>query len=316
MKISVIVCTHNRVHYLERAIGSLCAQTLPREHFEILLVDNASTDGTAAWAEKRCLDTPNLVYLHEPALGLSNARNVGWRAAKAELAAFFDDDAVANKTWLETIVRRFQEHDERLAVVAGHVYPLWEAPPPDWLVPGLWAPLALLDLGTNDLVMDPDHYFVGANMTIRKSALARVGGFSSALGRKGDRLLSNEEVHLKWLLERAGYYALYAPDVVVGHTVPAERMSKHWFRTRYWWQGVSDSVMQQVMHDPASTGDNTMGRNVKSSARFVRQWIGRRMRKPGRQPMRTRCVEYRTLGALFEDWRRYWQGARLPPDAS
>jgi glycosyltransferase involved in cell wall biosynthesis len=258
--ISAIICTHNRLRYLDDSVGSLARQTLTAERFEIILVDNRSTDGTAAWAEKAARVIPNFRYVLEPSLGLNHARNAGWKAANGEIAAFLDDDAVAADNWLEILLGKFRERGERLAAIGGKVDPLWEAPPPPWLTPELWSFLSVLDWADHDIELHPQQFFVGANMAIRTDALKRVGGFHTDLDRKGGNLLSNGEVHLKKTLEALGYYTIYTPDAKVAHSVPAKRMTKSWFRRRHYWQGVSDSVMASIQADPSMNSRNLTAR--------------------------------------------------------
>src|SRR2546425_3331033 len=155
MDVSAVVCTHNRLDYLKRCIDSLSRQTLDATRFEVIVVDNASKDGTHMWVEQAQGTMPNLRYVHEPTLGLAHARNAGWRAAKSEVVAFLDDDALAAADWLEQIVAKFQQRDEKLAVLGGKVLPIWEAAPPDWLVPELQAYLSVLDWSPTDMVLTP-----------------------------------------------------------------------------------------------------------------------------------------------------------------
>ncbi|MGB5916428.1 MAG: glycosyltransferase family A protein, partial [Phormidesmis sp.] len=97
--ISAIICTHNREQYLGAAIDSLLAQTL--DCYEIIVVDNASTDATAAIAKSRVDSAANnaantkVRYIYEPTLGLSVARNRGAKEAQGEILAYLDDDAEA-----------------------------------------------------------------------------------------------------------------------------------------------------------------------------------------------------------------------------
>lgn len=242
--ISVVICTHNRARYLAGSLGSLARQTLPSAHFEVIFVDNASTDESATCAARLANDLPQLRILSEPTLGLSHARNAGWRAARGDVVAFLDDDAVAAPDWLEVLLDTFQRHGERVAIIGGRVDPLWEAPPPDWLQPPIWSVLSLLDLAPTEVVVGDRQYVVGANLAMRRSVLQAVGGFRADLGRRGDALLSNEEVELRRRIEALGFITLYTPHAKVSHSIPASRMTRSWLRTRHYWQGVSDAVME------------------------------------------------------------------------
>lgn len=305
-KVAAVICTHNRLRYLGASIDSLLEQTLPRSDYEIIVVDNASSDGTREWVAERQKTAPDIRYVYEPALGLSNARNAGWRAARSEIVAYLDDDAVACPRWLEVIVAKFSERDDRLAVVGGRVDPLWEAPPPEWLAPEFWHWLSVLDLSPTDVVLTASQHFVGANMAMRKSALAAVGGFSSFLGRKGKSLLSNEEVLLKQRLEAAGYYAMYAPEAVAQHLVPAARMSREWFRRRHYWQGVSDALLRQAGRRPEGLRARARGllNNLRATLRLARRWRRHDRATPhDARALAADFSQYERLGNLVGDWR-------------
>ena len=95
VQISAVVCTHNRAAYLRKALQSLVDQTMAQELYEIIVVDNASTDGTKQVVSEYS-GASNLRCLYEPVIGLSRARNTGWGNARGEYVAYLDDDAVAH----------------------------------------------------------------------------------------------------------------------------------------------------------------------------------------------------------------------------
>jgi glycosyltransferase involved in cell wall biosynthesis len=109
---TVLICTHNRASKLEGALRSLEAQTLPKERFEVIAVDNASTDDTQAVLDA-CSSRAilNLRKVREMELGLDAARNRGLREAGGEIVAFLDDDARARSDWAESILKGFERHD-------------------------------------------------------------------------------------------------------------------------------------------------------------------------------------------------------------
>ncbi|MEM9151136.1 MAG: glycosyltransferase family 2 protein, partial [Cyanobacteria bacterium P01_F01_bin.3] len=215
-RISAIICTHNREQYLGAAIDSLLEQTL--DNYEIIVVDNASTDGTAAIAKAR-LGDPKVHYIHEPTLGLSVARNCGAEAAKGEVVAYLDDDAEASEGWLAALIKVFEEN-ERVAIAGGKVTLIWptNAHPPRWLSDDLASGLGLYDLG-NELtyIQQPALTPRGLNYAVRKSFLNEVGGFDTHLGRVGKNLLSNEEQQLTRLALSADYQVAYVPQALAAH---------------------------------------------------------------------------------------------------
>lgn len=250
--ISVVVCTHNRERYLPKTLESLEGQTV--RDFEVVLVDNRSTDRTREIAES-CTGL-DLRYLYEPELGLSHARNAGWRAARASLVAYLDDDAVASPGWLAAILEAFETVAPRPGCVGGPVAPLWEAPRPPWLSDEVLTSLTAIDWTDVPHAL-PDlrrEWLVGANLALPREVLERVGGFADGLDRAGKNLLSSGDVFLQKQVAALGLPVWYAPAARVSHHVPGERLRQPWFRRRYYWQGVSDAVMQLLEERPTPAG--------------------------------------------------------------
>ena len=122
--ISAVICTYNRADCLARAIKSLVNQTLPKENYEILIVDNASTDSTKDIIRREFSGVPNLSYFYEPVLGIARARNTGWNNAKGTYVCYLDDDAVASPEWLEKIIEVFRTTTLKIGCVGGRIDPV------------------------------------------------------------------------------------------------------------------------------------------------------------------------------------------------
>jgi glycosyltransferase involved in cell wall biosynthesis len=246
MKISAVICTHNRARYLRQALESLLGPGLADDQ-EVVVVNNASTDSTlevvASFAGR------HLRCVYEPTLGLSHARNAGWRCSRGEYVAYLDDDAVASPGWLDRIVAAFESIRPRPGCVGGQVLPRWEAPRPPWLADALVPGLTVLDWphGPRALPNVRREYLVGANLALPRELLERFQGFTPRLDRVGKRLLSNGDIYLEMLITRAGYSCWYDPAIMVHHHIPASRLAKRWFYRRYYAQGVSDAVMDTLL---------------------------------------------------------------------
>jgi len=243
IKISVIICTHNREAYLSKTIYSLVNQTINNRLYEIIIVDNQSTDNTKAIVLNSFKNFENIRYIYEPSLGLSNARNTGWKNAKGEYVSYIDDDAIASKNWLKHILEVFETTDPMPGAVGGRVDPIWEAAKPGWLTDNLVTSLSVLNWSKEPQYLECDKWLVGANITYPKSLLNKFGGFSCNLGRKGNRLLGSEEVYLQHQFAKEQVHYYYHPDVSVKHLIPSNRLSKIWFLQRHYWQGISNSII-------------------------------------------------------------------------
>lgn len=242
IQISVAICTLNRAGYLRKALQSLSKQTLDTDLYEVLVVDNNSTDQTKEVATEDFSHLPNLRYLFEPILGLSQARNTAWKQASGEYIAYLDDDAIASPQWLETILEIFNTRKPQPGCVGGKVEPIWEKPRPAWLSDKLLPYLTVIDWSDTPAILQGSKYAAGANMAFPKRVIEEIGGFETRLGRKGKNLLSNEEMYVKDQLSALNYEIYYHPQASVKHHVAASRLEKQWFIDRSYWQGVSQAV--------------------------------------------------------------------------
>jgi glycosyltransferase involved in cell wall biosynthesis len=223
--ITAIVPTYKRPAIVLRCVESLQGQTL--DAFEIVLVDNA-TDARLREAIENLNASarPSVRYVAEPRLGLHNARHAGARAATGEILVFTDDDATFDPGWLAAYERAFREHPE-MAAAGGPVRPVWEAPPPRWLLdfmdrPEMFPLLSLLDRGPR-FRLDEQGLFFGVNMAIRRDVLFELGGFNP--DSFGSTWLGDGETGLNRKLQERGLPIGYVPEAVVYHHVPPERMT-------------------------------------------------------------------------------------------
>lgn len=270
--ISAIICTHNRASYLGGAIASLLGQTYPT--YEIIVVDNASTDDTKAVVDA-FLPHPALIYRYESTLGLSAARNRGAAIARGSILAYLDDDAEAAPHWLAALAEVFEQYPEA-AIAGGQVSLIW----PQGMTAPRWLSLTLSEsLGTYDLgtalrpITTSGQTPRGLNYAVKKSFLDTVGGFDPQLGRVGKNLLSNEELHLTQQALAAGLEVLYVPEAQVAHNVAPERLRRSWFLRRSWWQGISECCREQVAG--TLTLSRVRGRGIcllRGLVKAVRHW--------------------------------------------
>ncbi len=251
VRATVVICTYNRADRLGACIESLKAQSVPPEAFEIIVVDDGSTDDTEAVCG-RFAPLPNVKVIRQPNAGLGAARERGWQAGQGPVIAFLDDDAVAPPDWLHLILSRFDEYRARTdapVALGGPTRPIWEIPRPVWLTAALAEWLTVWSPYTAYRESATEHLFVGANMAFCRTALAKVGGFSAALGRRGANLLSHEESDLWHRLQDHRFRSAHDPAIWVHHHIPASRMTPMWFRRRIFWEGVSMTRRRRPQKD-------------------------------------------------------------------
>jgi glycosyltransferase involved in cell wall biosynthesis len=262
-QIAAIICTHNRDNYLGAAIDSLIAQEC--DDFEILVVDNGSTDSTKAVVESR-LSHPRLKYVYESVLGLSVARNTGAKETTSPILAYLDDDAEASPQWLSVLLEAYN-NNEKLAIAGGKVTLIWPdgIMPPKWISSDMAAGLGAYDLGESIVYIDnPNLTPRGLNYSMRRAFLEQIGGFDANLGRVGKKLLSNEELYMTELALKNGWQVAYLPDALAAHNVAPERVKPDWFLRRSWWQGISECYREEAA---GRTGIAQLGRGGERFAR-------------------------------------------------
>jgi glycosyltransferase involved in cell wall biosynthesis len=245
--ISAIICTHNRASFLIKAINSLINQSISKSLYEILVIDNCSTDSTAEIVRKYSA-MHKVRYIYEPRLGLSHARNTGWRNARGKYVAYLDDDAIADLIWLEKAIEAFEEIKPMPGCVGGKVMGIWESHRPGWLSDELVTGLTVLDWSNKPLQIHDlnEKWLAGANIAFPIEVLKQVGGFVTGLDRVGNNLISGGDVYIQKQIVKTGHSCIYYPDMSVGHHIPRARLTQEWFIPRYFWQGVSDAIVQII----------------------------------------------------------------------
>jgi glucosyl-dolichyl phosphate glucuronosyltransferase len=244
--VSVTICTFNRARWLRETLQCITRQDYPAELWEILVIDNNSSDGTAAVVAEFAGAPKVPRYILETNQGSSFARNRGIDEATGNIIVFTDDDMLGPREWLSHLMRPFVEsQDARMAAVGGEVVPVFPEGLPGWLA-GYWKPLGFrTDIGPlrqNQLPMT-------ANLAIRKVVFAEVGKFRTDLGRIGDHSLFNEDHDFCRRLFAAGYRIWYSPIAALEHQIPASRLT-----FRYTCRQMSHAARSRVVESVGRGG--------------------------------------------------------------
>lgn len=221
--ISVLVSTFNRSKSLQAALSSLvCQQTRDGFRFEIVVVDNNSTDDTESVVAEMCRDYPHLVRsAREERRGVVYARNRAVAEARGEWLAFFDDDQLANPYWLEQLLRTAQEKSSRCVGGAVKI----ELPAGVHRDLGPFCRSLLCETVGKDQVQQYDRLFKPGtgNLMIHRELFEKYGPFDVRFNDRG------EDTILFLSILRAGHVAWYTPDAIVYHVIPHERLTSEAF---------------------------------------------------------------------------------------
>lgn len=244
VEMTVVVCTYNRADLLAGCLASLETQTLDKGRFEVIVVDNNSTDHTQDVAYSFIGRIENLRVVLEPRQGLSHARNRGWREAEGLYVGYLDDDAIASSSWCEKVLAAFEKSGELTAAVGGKILPWYQVPKPDWFSDVL----EIRSCGDSAGVMPPEHArngFSGSNMAFRKCILSAYGGFNPQFGMRGSTMYFADETELFGRLFKDARRLWYDSEIMVYHLVSSDNMKLVKRYARGYRSGIAQAHLQK-----------------------------------------------------------------------
>lgn len=212
MHLSVIIPTYNRSDVILRSLKTWTKQTMPKDQFEVIVVDNNSTDGADKLIKDFIKDKPNLHYLLEPKKGSTHARHAGAKLAKADILMFCDDDGLFNPECVEEILNVYQQNKDVVAVT-GKIALLWDKPAPDWIEPYEFM-LGKLDYG-DEVKYSKEFYLNGGIFSIKRNVFDELGGFNPDL--LGNYLVGDGDTGLVIKLHQNNCLIGYTPHAVMKH---------------------------------------------------------------------------------------------------
>ena len=250
---TVLIATYNRAAFLDRTLQSLRElRVAPGRTWDVIVVDNNSSDDTRAVVERHAQDFPvPLRYLFEGRQGRSSALNAGIAASGGGVIAMTDDDVRVEPQWLDAACDALGGTDRSIAYAGGPVRPMWETPPPAWLDLSrgdLWGTIAIQDHGQDLFVYEERRKVpLGANMAARRELFEAAGTFRADLGRSNGRTLLGQEVpELLMRARAAGFRGVYVPAMQVHHHIPAARLTRRYFRRWWFGKGVSRAALERM----------------------------------------------------------------------
>lgn len=244
--ISVIMSTHNRAHYLPDALRALAAQDCSAP-FEVILIDNASTDGTAGVLEEWCRNDPRFRTAREPRLGLSCGKNAGIQMALAPLLLFTDDDMVTDPYWIESYRDLFARRLGDLMLAGGPCIPVpsdlggW----PPWFGEPALADFALLHYA-EERILRKSEYVWGGNIAVPSRLFERFGPWDETVGRKGDERGTFEDTEFQDRIRKAGGSVWFCPAASVQHRMPRETLTPRQISSTAFTRGRNEPWMHNI----------------------------------------------------------------------
>ena len=237
--ISVVICTYNRDKFIGEALNCLAKQTLTPDAFEIIIVDNNSTDNTASISKDFIVVHPelNICYVLESNKGLSFARNRGIAEAKAAVITYIDDDAEVTPRFLQSIIN-FMQADKTVAGIGGKVIPKYsESREPEWMSKYLNGLVGRIDYGDKPRRFDSTmKYPAGCNMTYTKDILKQAGGFNNQLTFRSD------DKYIFYQVTKLSANIFYLPQALLYHNIDNDRLSFTNFKKLFLKSGNEEKI--------------------------------------------------------------------------
>lgn len=245
MSVSVVVSTYsiNQEEYLSECIRSIKLQTYP-PHEIILVVD----DDKELFDFYRRIMPKYVKIINSGGRGLSRARNAGVKNAEGNIVAFIDDDAYADKRWLEEMINGYS--DPLVVGTGGKLIAIWPNNRPKWFPEELDWIVGCTYKGmpeNESKIRNP----IGCNMSFKKNAIENVGYFKENIGRYGNQLLSGEEaeISIRILNMNPNSHIIYNHKSTVFHKISPKRVNIKYLIKRSFYEGISKGYMRKHYSD-------------------------------------------------------------------
>jgi glycosyltransferase involved in cell wall biosynthesis len=293
---SIIIPTRNRAQSLQEALRGYGCQDLSPESYEVLVVDNGSTDNTNQVVEEISASHPHVRCVREERPGLHFARHCGAKNAIGEILLYGEDDMEVRSDWASSMLDCLA--DETVHAVTGRVLAKWNGEPPAWMQHLDKSFLGVLDLGEGTFEVPADSSIRGGNLAIRRESLFGVGGFNPD-GFPKDRwhYRGDGESGLLSKLRQAGHRVLYTSRATGLHNVPLGRLTPDYVRDRFHMEGISRSFA--VCRDVQGRKLRLLADAVISCLRIPPYWLS----AAGDRKIRSTAMTSYLSARAQHDWR-------------
>jgi len=193
-----------------------------KKPFEVLVVDNNSTDKTGCIVERYKKNYSNLRYCVEGKVGLSHGRNRAIKEAKSEIIAYLDDDVIISDTYPDRLLWVLENY--KFDCLGGMYFPWYANDKPKWIPEDFGKQEKLL----NSIGVLEREYVAGLNMIFTKSILNKIGGFPVDFGMIGDAIGYGEDDSVQFEIRKLGGIVIFDPDLYVYHAVLERKQNLLW----------------------------------------------------------------------------------------
>ncbi len=268
IELTIAICTYNRAEYLQDTLADLAKQTADVDRFEILVINNNSTDRTEAVCREFDMMHPglNFRWVNESEQGLSPARNRAANEAASDRILYIDDDVHLPDQFTETALRYITENRD-IKAAGGRIFVSFDEDEPDWIPRELMPMFGLHDLGDTDKIYPRDNFPRGGNMLIHKELFEEVGYFDPKLGRTGASLIGSEEKAFFERVRKKGTPLHYLSALELHHRIGPKRLEPGYIKNQS--IGIGRSERRRLSGQPVKILGKLISELFKLAASFL-----------------------------------------------
>jgi glycosyltransferase involved in cell wall biosynthesis len=293
--ISVLVATHNGSITIGRFLDALAALEPPCCNWEVVVVDNGSTDDTMEVLRRYEKRLPLHIF-EQPIRGKNRALNEGLKYVRGDVIVLTDDDVLPDRQWLIKIWESTSKNPDS-DLFGGRILPFWERYPPRWLESAI--PFsAAFGITPPDLKAGPIEpgRIWGGNMFVRRRVFEAGFRFNEQVGPSVGNYIMGGEIELTLRIAAAGYSTCWCPDVQVRHIISKEQLTRKWLLRRAYRHGKS-IFFQNPGYERTERTCSLFGKSLNFPRFIIRQAIDAFLSAAVRDIMQD------APGALRQWWR-------------
>ena len=304
LDITALVCVYNGLPDIEDLLKSVLDQRTDQLfRYEVLVVDNNSTDGTRDLVEQYATRYPDVLrVIEEKRQGKSYALNTGLAAARGRICSIIDHDLVLPASCLRGIWEAFSTHPD-VSFLGGKVLPIWPGPLPSWLTAEHWSPVAICDYGDTPRAVDSSASICLLTGSFLRSGLLGIGGYRVELGLRPGQLGGVEDDDVYTRLVRSGHCGIYIPEIVVYHKIGTQKLTKKYHRKWHTGHGRYYADMQLPSYEQSRWRIfGVPGHIYRQAAAHTLKWFNRTLRGGDGQAFSHEMQVRFCLGFVRQRW--------------